>query len=793
MAKKDNNSNSVVNMSMFKKLASRMQANSDSIYSSTYYSDPANKRELSDLKSSINSSIKDIMDNNADNVGEPNISRMYERIFMNTQNDDSTLTEFKRIFEDNEFLNSLTNSYLDTRNIKAQDAEIDEVLKYMPKLEEALQTIRDNVLSSDSFSKDFLNVSDSLDQEDSILFSNNVDEFKDKYDLLELVNNAYIHESRYGEEFIYVVPYQKAIQQLLNTKDTGYRNIHLQSKLSESAVYIESGDNKVSLDTSSFNLSESELGDINISIELNDGMIRSIVQDEYDARQNLSKVNEQSLCEQYFAEQAIIREQQNVVTEGISSDGKKFTLDNIKNADIEMPGSLPVHHKFDVTLDDDLELPVDAKEKATDGLYDISKKVKLKPMNGCIVRRLKRDRVRPIYINEVCLGYYYFEYDDSSVDIFEDRYVNTGMNNTLMGVRSGSRVESVEQAQRREELLRYLASELSAKIDASFVNANQDLKKEIYYILKYNDEFAKSHGDKINNVRCTYIPPEDIHHLYFNLNEDTGRGISDLALSLIPAKLWVAIYTTNCLGVMTRGNDKRVYYVNQTVDSNISKTLLKTISEIKKSNFGIRQIQSINNVLNITGRFNDYIIPKSPDGQAPIEFEVMQGQQIEIKTELLNLLEEAAINITGVPIELIQNRQSPDYAMQLTMQNSKFLRYVYGRQTKAQKQLSKLFTRIYNIEYNTNIKIKVTLPPPLFINMTNTNQLIVNTNDYCESIGQIVLADEPDDVVKAIFLKEYKLYNLSSYINMNVVENLLNKAKQKAKKLALENDQNSDE
>ena len=50
----------------------------------------------------------------------------------------------------------------------------------------------------------------------------------------------------------------------------------------------------------------------------------------------------------------------------------------------------------------------------------------------------------------------------------------------------------------------------------------------------------------------------------------------------------------------------------------------------------------------------------------------MQGQQIEIKTELLNLLEEAAINSTGVPLELIQSRQSPDYAMQLTMSKTKF-------------------------------------------------------------------------------------------------------------------------
>ena len=299
----------------------------------------------------------------------------------------------------------------------------------------------------------------------------------------------------------------------------------------------------------------------------------------------------------------------------------------------------------------------------------------------------------------------------------------------------------------------------------------------LHNVVKYNDDYLS--GDSmLNNIRISYIPPDDIHHIYFDLNEDTSRGISDLQLSLVPAKLWVAIYITNCLAIMTRGNDKRVYYVRQSVESNISKTLLKTINEIKKANFGIRQIENINSVLNITGRFNDYIIPRGADGQSPIEFEVMQGQQIEIKTELLNLLEESAINPIGVPIEIIQNRQSPDYAMQLTMSNSKFLRFVYDRQSDFQDIISPLITRIYDIEYNSTDIIELMLPPPLFINVTNTNQLIVNTNDYCDNIVNIVCADEQDEQVKQKFAKKLKVYSLGSYLNMSNIIELYNRAKQ---------------
>ena len=236
---------------------------------------------------------------------------------------------------------------------------------------------------------------------------------------------------------------------------------------------------------------------------------------------------------------------------------------------------------------------------------------------------------------------------------------------------------------------------------------------------------------------------------------------------------------------MTRGNDKRVYYVRQTVESNISKTLMKTINEIKKANFGIRQIENINSVLNLTGRFNDYIIPRGADGQAPVEFEVMPGQQVEIKTELLNLLEESAINVTHVPLELIQSRQSPDYAMQFTMSSSKFLRFVYDRQSEFEPLVSQFVTDIYDVEYGTRDRIEVSLPPPLFINVTNTNQLINNTNEYCESITNIVMADEQNEQVKLKFAKELKLYYLGSFINMDVIDELVNKAKQSAIKDAI--------
>ena len=787
MAKKDKDDKSQIRFGTLKKIANLIQTGSDDIYKSTYYSDPENKKQLNDLKSSIDTSIKNILDINTGSIGEPNMSRLYERMYFNSQNDTDTIKEFEKIFGDNEFINNLSSTYMDNRWVKAIDEELDETLRYMPKLEEALQTLRDNILSADSFSKDFLTLQSQIENDkNQDQFNNNIDDLKGRYDLLNFINEIYYDISKYGEVFIYNVPYEQAIQTLMDRK-TDNKGIAIKTNFKENNILIESTIDSTSdtLPVSRFNLSEEEKSDFNINFEIdNGGILRSVVEAEKNAREKQKSVSEQSLWEQYINE--------NSFNEGISdivNDGKAYACDNVER--YQVGGKLPEHHNFDKVLSDDMELP-NIDNTSPDGLVNTKKQKnkKIKSMNGCIVKKLRRDHITPIMINDINLGYYYFEYDDFMA-FYEDSHPSTGMVNTITGLRSNGRAEAYDVLQRRDEMVRYLASQLADKIDTKFIDNNQDLKKEIYYILKYNDEFCNNATDA-RNIKVTYIPPQDIHHMYFDLDERTNRGISDLNLSLIPAKLWVAIYLTNCLAVMTRGNDKRVYYVRQSVESNISKTLLKTINEIKKSNFGIRQIQSINNVLNLTGRFNDYIIPRGSDGQSPVEFEVMQGQQVDIKTELLNLLEESAINSTGVPLELIQSRQSPDYAMQLTMSNTKFLRFVYGRQSKFQQLLEPFLTKLYDIEYGSTDRIKVTLPPPLFINVTNTNQLITNTSDFCNSLVEIVMGDSQDDILKAKVSKKLKIYYLGSYINMPMINDIIENAKQEKAKEEAEQSQNQD-
>ena len=76
---------------------------------------------------------------------------------------------------------------------------------------------------------------------------------------------------------------------------------------------------------------------------------------------------------------------------------------------------------------------------------------------------------------------------------------------------------------------------------------------------------------------------------------------------------------------------------------------------------GMRQIESMNNILNIVGKYNDYIIPLGPSGDPPIQFEVLQGQDIQTPTEIMDKMEEAAVN-TIMPFEFVHATFQQDFA-----------------------------------------------------------------------------------------------------------------------------------
>ena len=382
---------------------------------------------------------------------------------------------------------------------------------------------------------------------------------------------------------------------------------------------------------------------------------------------------------------------------------------------------------------------------------------------GAVVDRIPRENLIPIYIGKKCLGYYYLEFaEDVNACGF------CGGHHAVPGVGNAEKMHYDMNEHQQELAIRYISAKISRSIDTKFINANKDLKEEIYSILRYNEKFDIS---RTNDIGVTFIPADDIVHCYFKLDETTHRGISDLERATVPAMLYILLYLTDIIGKITRSTDKRVYYVKQNVETNIARTMMNVVQQIKKGNMGMRQIESMNNILNIVGKYNDYIIPVGPSGDPPIQFEVMQGQQIETPTDLMEKMEEAAVN-TIMPYEFVNATAQQDFATRFTMSNTRFMQTIFTRQRKTERFFSEIYTKIYNFEFGEkNSSIDIILPPPTYMTFTNNSQLIDNVIQMADKIVETEMA-EMDEDVKTEFKKLYIRENLGTYIDYSLVERL---------------------
>lgn len=781
----ENEDELLMDLSLNKQKAQRIQDNIDKAYQSIYYTDNQDSNAINAIRRQMDSSINGLIDKTKISTGYSNMSKIYAQTL--AQNDDTLMRELSHTLQDESMLADIMDLYSQNMITRDMDREIDVVCKYMPKLEEALDIKADHVLTADHFNRDNIriNVLDSMDPEETndqnskseTNTDSTIESFKKKYDLSNLASKIYKKTAKYGEEYIYVISYNKALSRLLQ-KSSGQNLLTESGYLTESSINSIVEDNNIDLNFTYFTPQDHN----NISPLLESGLVYE--KDEYSKyKSQLMKINEDaeensinveinttgvipSVVSQQSNLNRILQETQSLVEARkvkIKSDLKtNFTYAN------------NINDKIKEYSKDFLQSPIDFSTKGgQDGFTDINQKKDTKvDIPGCIVEELEHTMVKPLYIRNIPLGYYYIE-SDTPLDVNEQ----TTFSSTLGGLRprrSTRDRENMTSQQTDNAVLLKIAKQISQKIDAKFINANQDLAQEIYTILKFNADHANG---KVSKIRISFIPPEDIVHSYFDLNEKTHRGKSDLERSLFPAKLYSCLYISNTIALLTRGYDKRVYHVRQAVDTNITAVLLNVINQIKQSNFNLRQIENMNNILNITGRFNDLVIPQNANGESPVSFEVMPGQNVEIKTEFMNTLEEMSINQTGVSLEMVNSRTMENTATHITMTNTRFLIKIYNRQIQYEQILSRLFTMIYQNEYDSNNTVEVELPPPVMLNFTNTSQIIAVANELIQNIVTMKMGTEQDEQVKQAFLGKLMRFYFKSFLPLDEIDKMADDAK----------------
>jgi len=778
----------IVSMDTNKKIAGSIQANIDDLYKNTYFTNNDNSKYIDSIKRKMDDDLEGLIDKAKAQNGGTNMADLYARTL--ARNDTDSLNEIRSALEDETVLADIMDIYSQNALVRDLDREIDTVCKYMPKLDEALDIKKDNVLSADHFNDDAVRISIENVAGAGITNNNNKSEadgsdlelFARKYDLEAFRNELYSKTAKYGEQFVYIVPYKRALEKLIARTDGA-------SLLSEEGILTEESINEglQSInETLSFRYTDTdesklksfgaqELYDLSEST-LSDSSLEGLKSNNIEYSGLDIEINKTGVIPGIIAQECNMRR---IFSETVSLFGEE-SLGSARNA--YLSNSLyfkNINKKLKKAAQGGtLEGPTSL---ADDGLKDLDEPTKANnaeqlEIPGAVFEILEHDRVKPIYINNTCLGYYYIEMNDPNGGNAEEQMTFTS---TLGGMRPRRTARENEAnggtSTQDNEVLMKIARKIAQRIDKKFINSNQDIAKEIYTVLKYN---ADNNG-KTTKLRISFIPPSDIIHSYFELNKKTHRGVSDIVKSLFPAKLYTCLYISNTIALLTRGYDKRLYHVKQTIDTNITSVLLNVINQIKRSNFNLRQIENMNNIMNVTGRFNDLVIPQNANGESPVSFEIMPGQNVEVKTEFMNMLEEMAVNQTGVSLEMVNSRYQESTATHLTMSNARFLIKVYARQKLYEPILSAIYTKLYQYEYNTNSIVKVELPPPIMLNFTNTSQILSMSQELIQNIVQMKFGSSQNEQEKLAFTSLLMEYYYDSFLPMDKINAMADKAKAK--------------
>ena len=92
------------------------------------------------------------------------------------------------------------------------------------------------------------------------------------------------------------------------------------------------------------------------------------------------------------------------------------------------------------------------------------------------------------------------------------------------------------------------------------------------------------------------------------------------------------------------------------------------------------------------------------------------------------------------------------------MSNTRFLKLIYERQRRTSILFSEIFTRLYNNEFDEEYSnIKIQLPPPVYLTMTNNQQLLDNVSQMADKLIEFELTNDEDEV------KENELRDENTY------------------------------
>lgn len=439
--------------------------------------------------------------------------------------------------------------------------------------------------------------------------------------------------------------------------------------------------------------------------------------------------------------------------------------------------------KFSSEISDTLNRNVSAKSFQSFLKTKPSDIKNIKNIKGNIIKFFKPEDIVKIELDGINLGYVYShkeiqtqptDYAASVSDVFNSR----------------TDLEDSNQKLIREKLIVDIFSKgIEKKLNVDFLSKNENFKNFIYIILKNKDLLNKK-------VSFTYIPPENMVHFYIDENEIYGT--SKLAKSLFLGKLYLSSLITQQMEKVSRGRDKRIFYVETGVDDDIEGVIQEVVRNVKGKDIQASTLSDITSILNTVGIFEDYYMPMI-DGEKPIEMDTISGTDSSSDEEWLNFLLKGIIKGTGFPANYIDTANEVDFARTVVMQNALFVKMLVSDQEEFSESLTLFFRKLYFNEYanseneeeikNEAEEIEIYFPKPKSLSLSNLNDQINNASQTVDFLTNTYInenSQDPNNSDLKLIVKRRIAQELLPSIDWAKIEQIFIDSKKELKKQLLD-------
>jgi|GEM_PF-5882400 len=576
------------------------------------------------------------------------------------------------------------------RNRLLEQSDLHEISSQLIELSEAILITRDAIVSSDvvegrmSRTLKFDNISD----EDKNDYKSIVEHMETKFKLQEKIKNYIIPKTlEYGEYYAYVIPYAKLFNDLNKNRATDQygRRIYREST---NTVYESFEDNKGKLDKKEYDKFIKETYEKYKENGVKKGSSQEFVSEEVFKKDMTNILNNISVCNDSVP-LPVIEEG----AESLSFYANQYFTEEAKSK------SDSYKNIFN---------QVNSNKKKEKGIFDDPNDVgEFSNIGDCYFKLLEPTTVIPIKIMNTTIGYYYVQEEDITP-------LEGAISSTLYFTK-------FDENRRENTIIDAIASKVVRSFDKKFLEDNIKFKEAIVDCFQYYNLNEK-------RLKFQFIPAEYIQT--FKIDEDAnGNGQSMIKKSLFYAKLYLMLLLFKIMSIILYSNDTKVNYIKQSgIDKNVANKV-QEIARIKQSRqINITDLFSYTTLINKVGNGNEMYVPVGRSGERPIETDILQGQDIQLNSDLLEMLKNSYILATGVPAAIVNYLNEADFAKVVEQNNTKFNGRVVNYQLDFNNSITELYQKL--LRWSTKIdegvisNFQFALQPPKATSINTKGELI---------------------------------------------------------------------